>query len=67
MSEATVRRWERGTHVPDAYELRRLIAALEVSAEQVLYPAHLTARERLIMQRGARRLHAVRDPDPGDG
>lgn len=65
VSEATVRRWERGTNVPDAYELRSLADVLKVSADELLYPADLTAREREVLRRAARRAATVRDP--GDG
>jgi transcriptional regulator with XRE-family HTH domain len=64
VSEATVRRWEAGSHVPDAFSLRRLTTALAVSAEQILYPQHLSTREREIMRRATRRIHMARDPDP---
>jgi transcriptional regulator with XRE-family HTH domain len=64
VSEATVRRWEAGTHVPDAFALRRLTEALKVSAEQILYPQHLSTREREIMRRASRRIHLARDPGP---
>lgn len=66
VSEATVRRWERALSVPDAYELRCLADVLKVSAEQLLYPADLTAREREVLRRAARRAGNVRDPG-GDG
>ena len=54
VSEATVRRWEHGTHLPDAWEVRRLADTLRVSPDQMLYPPPLTPREREVFRRAAR-------------
>ena len=61
VSESTVRRWEAGSHLPDAWELRRLAEVLGVSADQLLYPEPLSPRERELMRRAARQVRATRD------
>jgi transcriptional regulator with XRE-family HTH domain len=56
VSEATAGRWERQTHLPNAWELRRLCEVLEVDPDELLHPQPLTPRERQELRRAGRQV-----------
>jgi transcriptional regulator with XRE-family HTH domain len=60
-SEATVRRWEKGTHSPDAWELNRLCALFGVEPADLIHPAPMTDREVQVLRRAARQVHRTID------
>lgn len=54
VSEAKVRRWELGTHAPDAWEISRLCVLFGVEPVDLIRPEDLTDREIQLYRRVAR-------------
>ena len=65
-SEATVRRWERGTHSPDAWEINRLCALFGVEPVELIRPQPMTDREREVLRRAGRQIHRTLRQERGD-
>lgn len=65
LSEATVRRWEKGTHAPDAWEINRLCALFGVEPDVLIHPEPMTERERALTRRAARQVHRTIDRERG--
>lgn len=61
VSEATVRRWEKGTHAPDAWEVNRLCQLFGVESDELIHPKPLTEREHQLLRRVARQAHRTID------
>lgn len=61
VSEATARRWEQGTHAPDAWEVNRLCALFGVEPDELIHPEPMTDRERELLRRTARQVHRTID------
>lgn len=57
VSEATVRRWEQGTHAPDAWEVRRLCEIFDLEPADLIQPADMTEREIALLRRAGRQIH----------
>lgn len=57
VSEATIRRWEQGTHAPDAWEINRLCALFGIEPSELVHPEPMTDREREVLRRAARQVH----------
>lgn len=61
VSEATVRRWEQGTHAPDAWEVSQLCRLFGVEPHELIRPEPMTDRERELLRRAARQVHRTID------
>jgi len=61
VSEATIRRWEKGTHAPDAWEINRLCALFGIEPAELVNPEPMTDREREILRRAGRQVHRTLD------
>jgi DNA-binding transcriptional regulator YiaG len=67
VSEATVRRWEQGTHAPNAWEVNRLCDLFGVEPADLVRPADLTEREIQLLRRAGRQIHRTIDRERGVG
>lgn len=56
VSEAKVRRWEAGTHAPDAWEISRLCDLFGVEPADLIRPEELSERERQLYRRVGRQV-----------
>lgn len=56
VSEAKVRRWEAGDHLPDAWEISRLCALFGVEPADLIRPEELTDREIQLYRRAGRQV-----------
>lgn len=65
VSEATVRRWEKGSHAPDAWEINRMCALFGIEPSELIQPEPMTDREREVLRRAARQVHRTLDQDDG--
>lgn len=65
VSEATVRRWEQGTHAPDAWEIRRLCEVFDLQPADLIRPADMTDREIALLRRAGRQIHRTIDRERG--
>jgi len=65
VSEATVRRWEAGDGVPDAWEVNQLCKHLGCEPDDLIRPEAMTERERELLRRAARQVHRTLDQERG--
>lgn len=62
-SEATVRRWEAGDGVPDAWQIQQLCDLLGVEPQDLIRPADLTDREIQVLRRSRRSTRRALDQE----
>lgn len=64
VGESKIKRWEDGSGVPDAWEIRRLCEILGCEPHELIYPTPMSDRERELTRRAARRGRSLPRQEP---